>query len=106
MTADESLDPAAYQSPIGKPLRELTDAEVAEWIQTLELDVAEGLTPWNMKDDVIARAISADAAQKVSPEEMTWRRENPERVWLKELLDLHRTRHFQPRLWEKFVNWD
>jgi hypothetical protein len=106
MTADESLDPAAYQSPIGKPRRELTDAEVAEWIQRLELDVAEGLTPWNMKDDVIARGISAEAAQKESPEEMKWRRENPGRVWLTELLDLHRIRHCQPRLWEKIVSWD
>ena len=106
MTADESLDTAPYQSPIGKHRTELSDAEVAEWIRKLEIDVAEGLTPSNMKQDVIDQAISADAARNVSAEIMEWRRANPDRVWLDHLLDLHRIRHFQPRLWGKIVSWD
>ena len=106
MTTEESSDSASYKGPIGKPVKELSEAEVAEWIQKLEVDVAEGLTPWNMKQDVIDRAISAGAARNVSPEELEWCRANPDRLWLQELLDLHRIRHFQPRLWQKFVNWD
>ena len=106
MTTEESSDGANYQSPLGKPRAELSEAEVADWIRKLEIDVAEGLTPWNMKQDVIDRATSAEAARNVSPEEMEWRRANPDRIWLQELLDLHRIRHCQPRLWQKFVNWD
>ena len=106
MTDDESLDAPPYHNPIGKPVKELTDAEVAEWIRTLEVDVAEGLTPWNMNEDVIARAVSAETARSVGPEEMEWRRAHPEKVWLKELLNLHRLRHMRPGLWNKIRRWD
>jgi len=106
MTTEAPPEGASYRSPTGKPLRELSENGVAEWIRKLEVDVAEGLTPWNMKQDVIDRANSAEAARIVSPEEMEWRRANPDRVWLEELLKLHRIRHWQPRLWQKFVNWD
>ena len=106
MTTEAPPEGASYRSPIGKPLREISETEVAEWIRKLEVDVAEALTPWNMKQDVIDRAISTEAARKVNPEEMEWRRANPDRIWLQELLDLHRIKHCQPRLWQKFVNWD
>jgi len=106
MTTEVSSEGATYKSPIGKPLTELSDAEVAEWIKKLEVDVAGALTPWNMKQDVIDRAISAEAARNLSPEEMECRRANPDRVWLNELLDLHRLRHFRPSTWEKIVRWD
>ena len=106
MATEVSSESATYKSPIERPLTELSDAEVAEWIRKLEVDVADALTPWNMKQDVIARAFSAEAARNLSPEELEYRRANPDRVWLKELLDLHRLRHFRPRTWEKIVRWD
>jgi len=106
MTTDPSQFIATYANPIGKPVKALTDAEVTAWIRILEADVAAGLTPYTMKDRVVADAVAAGIAQKLSPEEIVWRRTNPDRLWLTELLDLHRLRHCQPNLREKIVRWD